>query len=162
MKKSIGLILLVGLGLAACQAPKPVSLNPAPYMTAGNMFLKGIMQGQIQGTYAQWVSPGAKNSPRFSLAQFTADWQAIIEKYGPIQSARLNYYQIVPGRKIVQLYYSALQGKGGPVEYHLVTESDARGRCTVFLIDIGNAQVFPQGGNPGKKVALPQPLEVTP
>lgn len=160
MKKLYGLMAVSFLCLAGCQAPKPVPVNPALFITAGNMFLKGIMQGKIQETYEQWVSPGAKFSPRFSLQQFTADWQAIVEKYGALKKARLTAYQIVPGRQVVQLYYQVMQAKAGGVEYHLVAEADPRGRCTVFFIDIGNAQIYPTGGEPGKKV--PQSLEVEP
>jgi len=162
VKKTLCWAVMGFCWLAACSAPKAVPVNPAPFITAGNMFLKGVMQGQIQPTYEQWVSPGAKFSPRFSLAQFTADWQAITGKYGSFKKARLTAYQIVPGRQVVQLYYQVTQGQAEPIEYHLVTEADPRGRCTVFFIDIGNAQTYPAGGTPGEKVALPQPMDVTP
>ncbi|NTV51581.1 MAG: hypothetical protein HGA76_01005 [Candidatus Firestonebacteria bacterium] len=162
MKKMIWLAAMGAFYLIACSAPKPAPLNPALYITAGNLFLKGIMQGRIQATYEQWVSPGAKFNPGFSLPQFTADWQAIAEKYGALQKAELTAYQIVPGRKVVQLYYRVTHARAGMVEYHLVTETDARGRCTVFLIDVGNAQSYPAGGLAGEKVTLSKSLEVTP
>jgi hypothetical protein len=162
MKKTMWFLALGVVWLAGCPAPKPAAVDPAPFITAGDMFLKGIMQGRIEETYAQWVSPGIKINPRFSQQQFMADWQAIIHKYGALKKARLTYYQIVPGRQ-VQLYYQVTQGQAMPIEYHLVTETDPKGRCTVFFIDIGNGQVFPAGGGkPGDKIPLPQSLEVAP
>jgi hypothetical protein len=162
VKKIAGFLVLGVFWLAGCPAPKPAPVNPALYITAGNMFLKGVMQGRLNETYAQWVSPGVKLSRSFSLEQFTADWQAIEGKYGVLRKARLTAYQIVPGRKVVQLYYQVTQGKAASVEYHLVAEAGPGGRCTIFFIDIGNAQPYPAAGNPGEKVALPQPLDVAP
>jgi hypothetical protein len=163
MKKRLALILMASLMVAGCGPSKPVAVDPSDFITAGNLFLKGIMQGQIQPTYEKLVSPGVKYSPQFSLPQFTADWQAIVEKYGALKKAELTEYQVVPGRKVVQLYYQVTHEKAGTVAYHLVAEMDPQGRrCTVFFIDIGNAKPYPPVGLPGEKKAPAQKIEVMP
>jgi len=155
-------VVIIALICAGCGAPKTATVDPAGYIGAGNALLQGIMQGQFQAVYEQWISPGAKFNPKFSLPQFTADWQAIFEKYGPITRAELMAYQPVPGRRVTQLYYQVSHEKAGTMEYHLVAESDKAGHATVFLLDIGNAQVYPPVGEPGEKKAPGQKIEVLP
>jgi hypothetical protein len=156
-------MVLAGLLTVGCGAPKKqITADPAVFVTVGNSFLQTLMHGQYQSAYDRFISPGAKYNPGFSLQQFIADWQAITEKYGPIKKAVIAQTQAVPGRKIVQLYYQVTHEKAGETEYHLVGEMDPAGRCTFFLIDLGNVEKYPRQGEGGEKKKAASPAVVVP
>lgn len=166
MKSGAAFLVMLALVFSGCSAPaKPPKVDPAPFITTGNAFLKTLMQGKYQEAYVKYISPSAKFMPQFSQQQFTADWQAIVEKYGILKKAVLKQYQVFPNHAVVQLYYAVTQEKGGKnfdITYHLVAESDPQGRCTVFLIDVGNVQAYPAGGQGGEKKTPEQAVEILP
>ncbi len=156
-------ILVLGLVMAGCGAPKKtLPVDPAKFVAVGDAFLQTLMRGQYQSAYDQYISPGAKYNPKFSLQQFSADWQAIMEKYGAIKKAVITSTQVVPGKRVVQLYYQVTHEKAGEIEYHLVGEMDPTGRCTFFLIDLGNVEKYPRQGEGGEKVVPTQAKPVEP
>jgi hypothetical protein len=141
-------LLIFCLLLAACVQPKPaIVMDENRAIAAANGFLKAVMQSDYHAAYA-FISPGLKYNPQMRFEQFTADWDAIQSKYGPIRKAVLDTYQPVPGRRVMQLYYQVFQNSRAPIVYHLLVEADSADKYTLFLIDIGNAQPFPPGAAP--------------
>jgi hypothetical protein len=147
VKKSLLLVMLCFL-ISSCSTSKPVKLDENTAIATTNAFLKAVMQGEYQSAYDQHMSPGIKFNPNSNLEHFIADWNAIVEKYGVLQKAVFDAYQIVPGKRVMQLYYLVTQEKVEvPIVYHFVLEQDKTGKFTIFILDIGNEKTYPENSN---------------
>jgi len=154
-------ILLVLAGCAV-RAPAP-ALDPEQAVAAANEFFAAVLQGAYGRAYDHSMSPAIKISPQASRAQFLADWEAVVEQYGAPRRAVFEAYQLVPGKRVVQVYYHVTHARAGVVVYHVVLEQSPKGRFTVFLVDIGNAQAYPPGAAvPAEKQTLDRVIEITP
>lgn len=110
----------------------------------GNGFLKAIMADDFKKAYDDYMSPGVKFGPKATLEHFSADWSAIKEKFGAISEARFDAWQLVPGKRALQLYYLISHAQvDEPIVYHLVLEGNLEMGYTIFLVDIGNEQIYP-------------------
>jgi len=163
MKKVFFLVMLCFL-LSGCASKEEVLLDENQAISTANAFLQEIMNKNFKLAYDNYMSPGIKFNPNSTLDQFTADWQAIIEKYGSLQKATFDAYQLVPGKRVIQLYYNIVQEKvKKPIVYHLVLEQDRQGKFTIFLIDIGNEKVYPPNATePAAKIKKEEIIEVIP
>ncbi len=162
MKKWLSLCILGFLALG-CAQRQPFTHDEDAAIAAGNAFFKALMDKNFQTAYEQYLSPGIKFGPQGSLEQFTADMQAVTDQFGPIEKAVFDAYQLVPGRKVIQLYYTVKHAKAGDVVYHLVTEAVNPENYTIFLIDIGNQAKYPENATteePKQKKA--ETIEVVP
>ncbi len=160
MKKALTVFLL-GVLLAGCAAEKK-TLDENQAIKAGNGFLKLIMLGEYQAAYDKYMSSSIKFDTRSNLEQFTADWQTIAEEYGKQTKAVFEAYQLVPGKRVIQLYYTVSHEKSGDITYHLVLEQGRDGAFTLFLVDIGNEVKYPSTGQPTEKLKKDETIEIAP
>lgn len=137
---------LIGAGWLVWQgcvaASKPAALDENFAIAAANGFLKQVIRGDYAAAY-QFVSPGAKFTFQMRFEQFSADLAAIREKFGPIQKAEFEGYRPVAGRRVLQLYYRVRHAKAGEMLYHLLLEAGVKNNFTLFLLDVGDSQPFP-------------------
>ncbi|MCD4813615.1 hypothetical protein K8S19_07985 [bacterium] len=130
--------------LFSCAPKTQVVINVDQAIGTVNTFFRNIMQHQYQRAYDTAMSPGIKFNPASSLEQFSADWDAIFDKYGPLRRVVFNAYQPVAGRRVIQLYYTVEHEKVvDPIVYHFVLEQNRQGAITIFMIDIGNEKPYP-------------------
>lgn len=164
MTKLLPLVMLCFLA-SACGTSRPVvKLDENAAIDMTNAFIKALMQGDYQNAYDQYMSPGIKFNPNSTLEQFSADWVAIVDKYGVLRKAVFDAYQSVPGKRVLQLYYQVTQEKvAAPIVYHFVLEQDKKGKFTIFIVDIGNEKTYPPNAKvPVEKKRKEEVIEVLP
>ncbi|MBN1595565.1 hypothetical protein JW933_06530 [candidate division FCPU426 bacterium] len=157
-------VCVVCLLIGGCRPQADIAIDENTAIGMADAFLKAVMQGEYQKAYDEYMSPGLKFNPNSTPEQFTADWEAIVEKYGAVKKAVFDAYQIVPGKRVLQLYYLVTHAQvAAPVVYHLVLEQNQAGKFTIFIIDIGNEQKYPPGfAGEMEKKKKDQHLEVLP
>lgn len=159
--KKVVMSIVLALLIAGCAAEEQ-GLDENQAIATGNSFLKVILQGAYPAAYDQYMSVGLKFDPRSSLEQFVADWQTIAEEFGKPEKAVFDAYQLVPGKRVLQLYYTVTHQKSGEITYHLVMEQAREGKFTIFLVDVGNEVTYPPAGPPAEKLKKSETIEILP
>lgn len=158
---AIGLLLFL-CGCSPTSTPKTFTLDENQAIAAANGFLQAIMAQDWTQAYT-FISPGAKFTKQMKFEQFSADLEAIRGKFGPIQKATFDAYQLVPGKRVIQLYYQVKHQKADVLTYHLLVEVDPLGHYTLFLVDVGDGQPYPSSNGPqSEKLKKAEPIVLVP